>query len=261
GFVLVFGVVLVGIINFKIYQRRKGLELILSDYLQLVAANVGAGMPIDQAMWYAVRDRFGILSLEIQTVAKKVMSGTELSDALREFSQKYDSDILNQTITLLIESLETGGEIANLVADVSWNIREGQIMKKEVSADVMSYIIFISFASLFAAPLLFALSLKLITIMSNVMGGIDLTGVAGVSSLFSFQGTEGLVSPRDFKIFTFVCLGSTSLFSSLILSSIKTGSLKNSIKYVPLFVLITYGLFILISAVLDIVFGSLIQIV
>lgn len=261
GYAAIFGFSLFGWINLKIYNRKKKLEMILADYLQLVAANVGAGMPIDQAMWYAVRERFGVLAKEIETVAKKVMSGQELSDALKEFAVKYDSDVLTQTITLLIEGLETGGEIANLIADIAWNIRESQIMKEEISADIMSYVIFISFASLIAAPLLFGLSLKLITIMSTVMGGIDISGTAGVSSVFSFSGAAGLIRPSDFKIFAFVCLGTTSLFSALILSAIRSGSLKDSIKYVPLFIAITYGLFLIISAVLDLAFGSLIQMV
>ncbi len=252
---------LFGWINLRIYNRKKKLEMILADYLQLVAANVGAGMPIDQAMWYAVRERFGILAREIETVAKKVMSGQELSDALKEFSDKYDSSVLKQTVTLLVEGLETGGEIASLIADIAWNIRESQIMKEEISADIMSYIIFISFASLLAAPLLFALSLKLIEIMSTVMGGIDLSGASGVSSVFTFSGTEGLIKPGDFKIFAFVCLGTTSLFSALILSTIRTGELKDSVKYVPLFIGITYGLFLIMSLVLNIVFGSLMKIV
>jgi hypothetical protein len=47
----------------------------------------------------------------------------------------------------------------------------------------------------------------------------------------------------------------------MILSIIRTGNTKDSIKYVPVFILVTFVLFILISAVLNMVFGSLVQIV
>jgi len=258
GYVFILGLFVFGWINFKKYKRKKKLESILADYLQLVAANVGAGMPIDQAMWYSIRGRFGVLSKEIETVAKKVMSGYELSDSLKEFSEKYDSDILKQTIILLIKGLETGGEITSLISDIAWNIRENQIMKKEINADIQSYVIFISFASLFAAPLLFALSLKLITIMSGVMEGLDLSGAAGINSIFSFQDVKGMISPHNFKIFAFICLGITSLFSSLILSTIKNGNLKDSVKYIPVFIAVSYGLFLILSVVLGGIFSSIV---
>jgi Flp pilus assembly protein TadB len=262
GYTLLLSFFAYGWINYKTYSRKKKLESILADYLQLVSANVGAGMPIDQAMWYAVRERFDVLANEIEIVAKKVISGSDLGESLREFAAKYDSDTLSQTVTLLIQGLETGSEIANLLSDIAWNIREGQIMKKEISADIMTYVVFISFASLFAAPLLFALSLKLITIMSGVMGNIDIGDTAtGATGFFTFRGNEGMIAPGDFKIFAFTCLGITSIFSSMILSIIRTGNTKDSIKYVPVFILVTFVLFILISAVLNMVFGSLVQIV
>ena len=81
----------------KKFKKRLELEFVLADYLQLVAANLNAGMPIDQALWYAVRERFGVLAEEVEIVARKVMGGVDLEDALIGFAKSYDSDILKKS--------------------------------------------------------------------------------------------------------------------------------------------------------------------
>ena len=43
-------------------ERRRKVEDVLPDFLSLSAANVRAGMTIDQAMWYAAKPEYGILS-------------------------------------------------------------------------------------------------------------------------------------------------------------------------------------------------------
>src|SRR3989344_6307940 len=102
-------------------KRKKEVEIVLPDYLQLVSANLNAGMPIDQALWYAVRERFGILNEEIEIIARKTLSGEDLEQALVEFSESFDSDLLKKSIILLIEGLKSGGALAPLVNKIAWN--------------------------------------------------------------------------------------------------------------------------------------------
>ncbi|MEK6835818.1 MAG: type II secretion system F family protein, partial [Nanoarchaeota archaeon] len=164
------------------YKRKKEVENVLADYLQLVSANLNAGMPIDQALWYAVRERFGILAEEIEIVARKTLAGVDLEDALIEFSQKYDSDMLKKAVVLLIEGMRAGGELATVVNKIAWSIKEDQILNREMSAEVMTYSIFIIFASLFAAPLFYALANRIIIIMAEVTSKISVENIVGVTT-------------------------------------------------------------------------------
>ena len=43
--------------------------MVLADFLGLTSSNISAGMPIDRALWFAVRPKFGILAREIEEVA------------------------------------------------------------------------------------------------------------------------------------------------------------------------------------------------
>jgi len=241
--------------------RKRKVEEILSDYLQLVSANVGAGMPIDQALWYAVRERFGILVEEMEIVAKKTMAGGDLGESLIDFAEKYDSDLLKKSVVLLVEGLEAGGEVAELINKIAWNVREVQIMKKDISADVVTYVIFIGFAALVAAPLLFALSYRINIIMGTLLSGINLGGAtAGASVGGSLDLTKigsGL-SASAFKNFALVSLGITSVMSAMIIATVTKGNIKSGIRLIPIFGAVAIILFFILSTILTVLFKGLI---
>jgi Flp pilus assembly protein TadB len=244
------------LMDIRIYKNKKmGIENVLADFLQLTSANVRAGMPIDQALWYAVRPQFGILAKEIETVAKETMSGIDLDVALRRFSDKYDSLMLRRSVNLLIEGINAGGEIGGLLNKVATDIEESKIMKKELSANVMTYVIFISFATIMAAPLLFALSSYLLVVVNGIMSKLDVSG-GNMNLPISISG-EGLAI-GDFRIFAVTCLIITSFFSSLIIATIRKGDVKAGMKYIPMFIGSTVILFIIFSAIIGKLFGGII---
>src|SRR3989344_8129858 len=240
------------IISLRKIKRKKEIELVLADYLQLVASNLTAGMPIDQAMWYAVRERFGVLAEEIEIVARKVTGGIDLEEALLEFTNKYDSQLLKRSFALLIEGLKSGGELSDLVSKISWDIKESQILEKEILAEVTTYVIFIIIASVIIAPLLYALSHRIIIIMSQVLGKIDFGNFAGVSSTLPLRFTgNNIMSPDDFRIFIYINLTITSVLAAMIVSTIKKGSIKAGLKLIPIFLSISIILHLLISILLS----------
>jgi pilus assembly protein TadC len=259
-FFIVFAVLIVVLYSWISYNksvRRNEIENVLGDYFQLVAANVGAGMTIDQALLYAVRGRFGRLADEMELVAKKVMAGERLDKALKDFANKYDSNVLQKSIVLLIESLESGGEIADLINKIAWNIRQNQIMRQEITSSVTTYTIFIGFAGLVAAPLLFALSHRIVIVMSGLTSKIDLSSAAGVSTQLPIQNIGQGIGESEFKWFAFACLFFIGLFSSMIISLVKKGNIKDGLKNVPVFIAVSIGLFLIFSVILTSMFSSI----
>ena len=254
---IIFAFFFYSYLSYKKIKRRNEIENVLADYLELVSANVGAGMTIDQALWYAVRDKFGILANEMETVAKKLMAGQDLDKALYEFTEKYDSDILKKSFILLVESLESGGEIASLINKIAWSVKENQILKKEIASSVTMYTIFIGFAALLAAPLLYSLSHRIIIIMSELTGKIDLSSAATVSTKLPIQSIGSGITAADFKIFAFIMLFITSLFSGMIISAVKKGSIKEGLKNIPVYIVVSILLFLIFSVILTGFFGNI----
>ncbi|MBS3134804.1 type II secretion system F family protein [Candidatus Woesearchaeota archaeon] len=254
---VLFAFLFYGYITYKKVKRRNEIEDVLSDYLELVAANVGAGMTIDQALWYAIRDKFGVLAYEMETVAKKIMAGDDMEKAVYEFTDKYDSPILKKSFVLLIESIESGGEIASLISKIAWSVKENQIMKKEIAGNVTMYTMFIMFASVIAAPLLYSLSHRIIIIMSDLTQKIDLSSVTSVSTKLPIQTIGQGISATDFKIFAYIMLFVTSLFSGMIISIVKKGSIKEGLKNIPYYIIASISLFLLFSVILTSLFSNI----
>jgi pilus assembly protein TadC len=243
------------VLDLRIFERRVAIEEVLPDYLQLTSANIRAGMPIDRALWLAVRPRFGVLAKEIEMVAKQTMSGEELEKALQNFADKYDSQILKRSVNLLIEGINAGGEIGDLLNKISINIKESQLLRKEMSANVTTYVIFIGFATMIAAPFLFGLSYQLLNNITTIMASVEMPAGQNVMGM-SLGGAVG-ISLNDFKIFAYTSLLVTSFFSAVLVASIKKGDVKAGVKYIPVFMITAVVVFRIAISIMGKVFGNL----
>jgi archaellum biogenesis protein FlaJ (TadC family) len=194
-----------------------------------------------------------VLANEIEIVAKEVMSGVELTDSLENFSSKYESDILSRSISLLIEGIKSGGEIGELLNRIASNIQESRTIRKEMAANVTTYVIFITFAAIVAAPILLALSGQLIIIIGSIVSKVDVPA----SGNMMFAITNISVTPENFKIFAYISLLITSFFSSIIVATIKKGNIKEGIKYVPLFMVVAILIFLVASKLLGAILSGM----
>ena len=71
-------------------------------------------------------------------------------------------------------------------------------MQKEMGANVTTYVMFITFASLIAAPFMYGLSHQLVSITQGLMGGLGV-GASSQTSGLSIGG--GGIKESDFVIF------------------------------------------------------------
>lgn len=243
-------------VDLRIFKRKVDIEEVLPDFLQLAASNINAGMTIDRALWFAVRPRFGVLAKEIEIVAKETMSGVDLKIALDKFASRYDSLILKRTMSMINEGIEAGGKIGDLLNRISEDIRGQKAMIKEMSANVTTYVIFIGFATVVAAPMLFALSGVLIEVVGNLGSSLGGTGNQAQASglAITFSGTG--VTQTDFKIFAVVSLMITSLFSAMMVSTIKKGNIQSGVKYIPIFIFISLILYFIAQGAVGKLIGA-----
>jgi len=248
-------------VDLRAYKRIKEIEAVFPDFLLLTSANISAGMPIDRALWFAIRPRFGTLAKEMEKVAKATMVGEKLETALMDFSKKYDSLTIKRSLNLLLEGLDSGGEIGELLRKIADNIRQTEIQKKEMASSVTTYVIFILFATLGAAPFLFGLTTELIVIMTSILGSISIgesgSSFGGMSGLMS--GGTNTISLGDYQLFAMVSLIISSTFAAIIISTIQKGNAKEAIKQIPFYVGISLGLYFVAFRVLHYLLGGLIQ--
>jgi len=243
--------------DLKMHQYVKQIEEVLPDFLQLASANISAGMTIDRALWYAIRPKFGILAEEMENVAKATIAGEDLEIALVKLGRKYDSRILKETINLIVEGIQSGGEMGDLMNKLSTNIKDTQLMRKEISASVTTYAIFIGVATVLAAPILFALSTQLLAIIQKIFSSINIDNSVGAASMFSFNFSGESIRMKDFRLFAIIVLTISSFFSAAIISVIKKGSVKDGLKTIPLFLIVSIILYYAASAMFAALLGGM----
>jgi len=243
-------------------SRAEEIEKVLPDALQLMSANVRAGMTVDKAIWLAARPEFGILEEEIKRVGAKTVGGKSVKVALSEMSERIKSDILEKTIRLIIEGMESGGELAHLLEEIANNVRVTQSLRKEIKASVMTYSIFILFAAVLGAPMLFAISVFFVDVMGKLwspalLGGIEATGgVAGPGS-FLAKASGPQITVDQLFWFAIASLSLTTFFGSLIIGLIQSGKEKNGLKFIPLLMTGAIGIFLLARFVIQMLLGGL----
>ena len=243
-------------LDLKAFQRRVSIENVLPDYLQLTAANLRAGMTPDRALWHAVRPHFGVLAEEVQVVAKEVMTGENIGVALHRFSDKYDSEILRRSMNLLVEGMEAGGDLADVVSRVGNNIQDTKILQKEMAANIVTYVVFISAAVMVAAPILLALAQHLLATLGSVAGSIDTSASTGGMGLLAFSDVS--LQPHEFQRFAILMLTVTSLFSAMIVATIQKGNIMSGVRYIPIFIVTSLVIFFISLNTLGGVLGAFI---
>ncbi|HLG24903.1 MAG TPA: type II secretion system F family protein [Candidatus Nanoarchaeia archaeon] len=255
-FIVLFMAMIYFVLDLKIYHRTKKMEEQLPDFLQIVAANLRGGLTFERALWGAIKPRFQILASEMARTSKKVMTGYDISKALVELSDKYDSLMLKRTVDLLISEIESGGNIADLLDKIVDNLKETKELKEEMSASAVAYVIFISAIVIVISPLLFSLSFHLLTIILGFIGKLSVA-TARVSSLpFKISGSTS-INPNDFRTFSLIAISIIALFSSMIVSIVEKGEIKGGLKYIPIYVLGSMGFYFVFMKLIGVLFSSI----
>jgi len=226
-------------------KNAEFVESVLPDALQLMAANIRSGLTPDKALLFSARPEFGILEKEIRLAASKAIAGEPLEEALLSIGERIKSRLVSRTFKLIVDGMRKGGELANLLEQTSEDMREIKLLKKEISAQVGMYAIFILIATGIAAPLLFSLSSYLIQTMYSLGKSINIKGAESYTSMGFIKLSIGGVSPSFIQTYAFLMMLSSSIFGSLLVGILQAGKEKAGLKYIPLLIAANFLIFFL----------------
>lgn len=254
----IFEIVIHSLLVLLVDTRVKFVEEVLPDALSLISSNIRSGLTVDKALLFSARPEFGPLGEEIKNASKMVMLGESMEEAIREIAKDIKSKVLKRTVDLLIEGIKQGGEIANLLDGLAEDIRQAKVLKREVSAYVLMYVIFIFFATGIGAPVLFSISSYLVQTMTEmgklveVMPGPSTGNIPMVTFKAVSLGEDFLM------LYSLISLGLTSIFGGLLIGIVQEGSETGGIKFIPILLVISIGVFLLSKIVIGNVFGAMI---
>ncbi len=219
-------------------SNSKFIENILPDALMLMSMNIKSGMTTDRALIMAARPEFGPLERELNRTGKNIMAGQEISRALLDMTTRVKSRLFDRTIRLIIEGIESGGEMSSLLKQTAEDIQTTRLVQNEIRSNVMMYAIFIFFAAGVGSPLLFGISTYLIGSISSQFSLFEVTELSEQTVSLSLQ-----VSPNFLVLFAVIALAVTSFFAGLMIGIIRGGTEKAGIKLIPVLLALSLVVF------------------
>lgn len=242
-------------------SKARKVEEALPDALQLMSSNIRAGLTTDKALLLAARPEFGYFSLEIKRIGKEAMAGRSLTEALQKTSKNVRSTNLERTIDLVVQSINSGGKLADLLDQTADDLRDQQMIQKEISASVLMYVFFIFIAIGIGAPALFSMSAFLVELMSGMMNTIaaDMPSGSEGSAAMPISVTEVQITPEFIKWYSIGSLLASSFFGAMVMGLIMKGEERDGLKFFPVLAAISLALFFIGRFVLDYVLGGMMQ--
>ena len=218
-------------VYFRAEERTKKVEESLPDTFQMIAANLRAGMTPFKALKSASRGQRTALDEEIEYVTSRAMGTESFGENLLRISERINSDLLDKSMKLFTTSMKSGGRLATLLEELSVDISETQALKNELKTSTKTYTAFIMFTILFGTPLLLAISVNFVKMITSMQAkSISSTADFGLGSL---MGTVTITPGFLMQISTGLLL-MTSVLASMLMGVINDGKPKSGLRYAPM---------------------------
>lgn len=163
--------------RFLANRRRNAVVDALPDVLHHMSVSMRTGLVLESVIQEIADADYGAISEEFQQVIFELKKGMPLKDALIGFSGRMESKEIDRAISLLLEGVESGGPISDVLDEVSEDIRAVRLIQRERKSMTAQQISFLALASLVAAPFVMGVVAALPSVMAGAAGGIEGTAL------------------------------------------------------------------------------------
>jgi len=263
GIVVILFVFPLYALSSKAEGKGKSVEKILPDALQLIASNIKSGLTTEKALLVSALPEFGAFGIELKNVSKSILSGEKIEKALLVIPRNIKSNVLDRTVWLMVQGIKGGGQISNLLMQLSADLREENALKGEISANISMYVMLIFFSAAFGAPALFGISSFIVGVLAeqseiSTISPEMLAEYSGQNPALSLLGgSSGTISEEFIVFFSEAALLVTCVSAAFVLGIISTGREKGGIKFIPLLLIIGFALFFVTRIVISSMFGTM----
>ena len=116
---------------FKAEDRTARIEKALPDALQLIAANLKAGMTPYKAIKLSARKEFGPLAEEIDYATSHALGTESFETTLLRISERTNSETLDRALKLFTSAMKSGAHLAKLLEDLGNDISQTRELKND----------------------------------------------------------------------------------------------------------------------------------
>lgn len=126
------------LIKIKQRARVKKFDSQLSDALIIACSCLKSGLSFSQSMETIAKDMDAPISTEFAQVLAEMNMGASLEEALERMNQRIDSSYLSLTISAVLIQKQTGGNLSQILENISNSIKEKMKLKKELDSATAS---------------------------------------------------------------------------------------------------------------------------
>ncbi len=228
-----------GIYEFFRLRRVRKIDDRFPDFVRDMAESRRAGMTFTKAIMNSAKGSYGVLTPEIQKIARQISWGSSVDKALNSFASRVNTKLIRRTISLIIEASRSGGNVADVLDAASKDAREIKLIESERRASMLSYV-----AVVYVGIGVFLLIIVILTttLIPNMLGkaGQDL-GAAAAQGVGS-SGGGGLTVEIVNNAFYWASLMQSG-FMGLVAGVFEEGKIIAGVKHTFIMLLITWCVF------------------
>ena len=161
----------------KINKRIEDMEKRLPDAFFYIASSLRAGISFSEALEELTTANFGALTKEFKKTVAEIKKGRPTSEALLAFAvRNRKSPVLYRSMMIIIEALDRGAPMGDVLVSVGNDVREILRIKQERKASTGMQAMFFIITSGFVGPLILGIVTQVMAEMTTEVGNFP-TGI------------------------------------------------------------------------------------
>ncbi|MDO5848939.1 MAG: type II secretion system F family protein [Methanobrevibacter sp.] len=208
-------------------RRISQIENSAPDFLRQLASILKVGLSFESAMEDMSKYGSGPLYDEMRRTLIEIKMGGNFDECWIAMCKRLKSKEIERVFMIILDGRKSGGGIANVIMDISNDLRDILALKRERRSSVMMAVMFLLISAVIASPF----SLGMISVYGSFMESFGKT--SEVITIAPLAGELYLVIH--------------SFLIGLIISIILYGDFKKGIKFSIPLVLVSCGIFYIIS--------------
>jgi len=233
-FAILSGTGIYGMYQYIHHKRIYKIDSIFPDFVRDVASSRRAGLTFTNAILFASKGSYGLLTEEIKKIAQQISWGSSVEEALQAFSDRVKTISVRRTVSLIIEASKSGGNVADVLDVAANDAREIKVLETERRITMASYVVVI-YVSLFVF-------LAIIAILVGVfIPSITGEGAEGLSASMGHLG--GDISQAAIVQVFYIASVIQSIGCGLVSGVFEDGHMESSVKHIFIMIIASWFVF------------------
>ena len=208
-------------------KRAQEIEKSAPDFLRQLASMLQVGLSFENAMEDMSQYGEGPLYDEMRRTIIEIRMGRNFDEAWIAMSKRLKSRDLERIFAIILDGRKSGSSISQVIVDVSDDLRDILVLKRERKSSVMMSVMFLLISAIIATPF----AIGMVGVYSNFMQN------------YGIESEIVLTAPIAGEIYLII----HSILVGFIISIIMYGEVKKGIKFSLPLAALSFGIFYVIS--------------